>query len=112
MVKSSFIKKFLPFSALVVGAFVGLAQFRQINYTHRPDQNIELYKEQLKKAGMKEDDYQVLMSGSMKDQYDKLVGKVDIDHWDNKRGPRPWEEANIEERLRREAEERAKSSKK
>ena len=106
-------KRFLPFSALVVGVFVGLAQFRKINYTHKPDQHIEMYKEQLKKAGMKDDDYQVLMSSSMRDQYDKLVSsKVDIDHWNNKRGPRPWEEANIEERLKKEAEERAKSLKK
>ena len=101
--KPSFLRHFLPFSALVVGSFVGLAQFRKVNYTYkRTDENI-IFKEYLKQAGMNEDDYQMRTTPSLEDEYKKTVEKIDIDNWKNIRGPRPWENSKeVQEQLRKE----------
>lgn len=56
---NSFLKHFLPFSVLVVGAFFGLAEFRKLNYTYKRNDQTVMFREYLKQAGMDEDDYQV-----------------------------------------------------
>lgn len=117
--RSKFIKTFLPFGALIVGGYIGLAQFRKVKYENRPDQRLIVYKEQLERAGMGADDYQARMAQSSKDaklsseaEYEKVVAKLNLDKWENKRGPRPWEKKEeMEERLKREADERAKQKK-
>ena len=109
MARSKFLKTFLPFGALVIGGYVGLAQFRKVKYENRPDQRLTVYKEQLQKAGMDADDYQALSAESSQEQYEKVLNKINLEKWENKRGPRPWEKSEeMQERLKREAEERAK----
>ena len=99
--KSNFLKHFLPFSAIVVGAFYGLAQFRKLNYEFRRNDAV-VYKEQLKKMGLDEDDYQMRTTVSLKDEYEKVKEKLDIDNWENIRGPRPWENSKeIQEKMRK-----------
>ena len=117
--RSPFVKTFLPFGALIIGGYVGLAQFRKVKYENRPDQRLVVYKEQLEKAGMGTDDYQARLAESSQAaklsseaEYEKVVAKLNLDKWENKRGPRPWEKKEeMEERLKREAEERAKQKK-
>lgn len=99
--KSKFIRNFLPFSALVIGAFVGLAQFRKANYQYKLNEPI-LYKEQLNKMGITQDQYQSLTSDSLNDEYKKLMDKIDLENWQSIRGPRPGENSKeIQENLRK-----------
>lgn len=102
--KSSFLKHFLPFSVLIVGSFMGLAEFRKLNYSYKRNDDTIVFKEYLKQAGMDEDDYQMRTTAGLQDEYDKTVKNIDIEHWKNIRGPRPWENSKeTQERLRKEA---------
>ncbi|CAF0966400.1 unnamed protein product [Brachionus calyciflorus] len=86
---------------MTVGAFVGLAQFRKLNYQYKRNDAV-VYKEQLKHMGLDEDDYQMQTTESLKKEYEKVMEKLDIEHWDNIRGPRPWENSReIQEKMRK-----------
>lgn len=100
--QSKILKHFIPFCLMVVGGFVGLAQFRKINYQYKRNDAV-VYKEQLSNMGLDEGDYQMLTTDSLKKEYEKVMNKLDIEHWDNIRGPRPWENSKeIQENLRKE----------
>lgn len=76
----------LPFvSLLVVGSF-GLSEFSSIVIDKREQKNRMLSAEEtlsFQKAVDKVD---------VEEEYQKTMEKLDIEHWENKRGPRPWEE--------------------
>lgn len=98
---SKFLKNLIPFSVLMVGAFVGLAQFRKLNYQYKRNDTV-VYKEQLTKIGLDENDYQAKTSVSLEKEYEKVMDKLDINNWDNIRGPRPWENSKeIQEQMRK-----------
>lgn len=93
MARSKLLRNFLPFGVLVIGAFVGLAQFRQANYGGfgRPEPIV--FKEQLTRAGMQDGSYQALTTQSIEGEYDKMMKKIDIDNWKNIPGPQPGEDS-------------------
>ena len=65
---------------MVIGSF-GLAQFTDIRVKKRDEKTHMLTaKESLK--------FQKI---DIEEEYRKMQEKLDIDHWENKRGPRPWE---------------------
>lgn len=102
--KNSFFKHFLPFCALCVGSFVGLAEFRKLNYTFKRNDETVIFKEYLKQVGMEEGDFQMKSTPSLEEEYENVVKDINIDNWKNIRGPRPWEKSKeTQEKLRKEA---------
>lgn len=100
----SFLRHFLPFSVLMVGSFVGLAEFRKLNYTYKRNDDTIMFKEYLKQAGMDENDYQMRTTSSMHEEYEKTLKDINIDNWKNIRGPRPWENSKeIQDNQRKES---------
>lgn len=76
----------LPFiSLLVVGSF-GLSEFSSIVISKREEKNRMLSTEEAR-AFLNPD-----KKFDIEKEYEKTMEKLDIDHWENKRGPRPWEE--------------------
>ena len=84
---SQFFKRLVPFVGLVVGAFLCLAQFRKVNYTHGRGEE-QLTRELLEKAGASSEGYQALTADSLIDEYEKTLKTTDLDSWKNIRGPR------------------------
>ena len=86
MSKSKNIRYGLPFvSLLVVGSF-GLSEFSSIVIAKREERNRMLTAEEtlaFQKTVEKVD---------VAEEYQKTMEKLDIETWENKRGPRPWEE--------------------
>ncbi|XP_058063055.1 cytochrome c oxidase assembly protein COX16 homolog, mitochondrial [Anopheles bellator] len=77
----------VPFLLLMVGGSFGLQQFAQIRYS--VSKKGSLTREEANKVGVnmkKQED--VTLEG----EYEKIK-TLDIDHWENVRGPRPWEES-------------------
>jgi len=108
---SSLLKNFIPFAILVVGSFVGLVQFRKLNYKYRKSENLNVFSEQLTKVGMEDGDYQVKNTVSLKEEHEKLMKKINLDDWQNIRAPRPGENSKeIQAEYRRKLEEEKKKS--
>ena len=102
--KSHFARHLLPFLALVVGSFVGLAQFRKINYKYNRNDASLLTQEQLSQVGMSSDEYQHVMAQSLQKEYEQIRKNIDLDDWKNIRGPRPWENSKeVQENMRKES---------
>jgi len=81
-----FIKLGLPFFALVVGGSLCLRQFSQVRYDHRAQKPLE--REEVEQMGIK---MKAASDVTIEKQFKRLQ-EMDIDTWENKRGPRPWEE--------------------
>jgi len=88
---NSFLKNVLPFGALIIGGYIGLTEFRKINYGFPRNNDISVYKENLKQVGMSEDSYQFRTTQGLEEQYKDTMHKIKLDEWKNIRGPRPWE---------------------
>ncbi|KAK9891486.1 hypothetical protein WA026_014723 [Henosepilachna vigintioctopunctata] len=87
---SSFLKKGLPFLIICIGGSFGLRAFASLRYEYS---NRSLIKpEDLEKEGIK---LRPKEERTMEAQYEKIK-KLDIDNWENIRGPRIWEEGTIE----------------
>ncbi|XP_076032868.1 cytochrome c oxidase assembly protein COX16 homolog l(3)neo43 isoform X2 [Oratosquilla oratoria] len=78
----------IPFMILVVGGSFGLKEFAQIRYDYGGRKLIK--KEDAEEHGVKMKDRSEV---TLETEYEKIE-KLDIDTWENKRGPRPWEEGN------------------
>ncbi|XP_023026964.1 cytochrome c oxidase assembly protein COX16 homolog l(3)neo43 [Leptinotarsa decemlineata] len=82
------VKYGLPFLVLVVGGSFGLKEFAQLRYQFskvskvRPEE-FEKYGIEMKKPG----------EVTIETEFEKMK-KLDIDNWEQVRGPRPWEEKN------------------
>ncbi|XP_015908117.2 cytochrome c oxidase assembly protein COX16 homolog, mitochondrial [Parasteatoda tepidariorum] len=73
----------LPFLILLVGGSFGIKYFASLRYEVRKS---ELLKpENLEKYGIKK------KKVTLEEEYEKIK-QLDIDNWENIRGPRPWEE--------------------
>ena len=81
--KNSFLKNLMPFAALVVGAYLGLSQFRKVNYQFKKNDEIAVFKENLQQAGMDTDDYQYKTTEGLQEEYNKTMEKINIDDWKN-----------------------------
>nr|ABV82207.1 IP03487p [Drosophila melanogaster] len=70
---------------MVAGSF-GLQQFSNLRYQYAKKQPVT--PEEMKKYGVSMKNRKDV---TLESEYDK-VKSVDIENWENKRGPRPWEE--------------------
>jgi len=75
----------LPFFVLVIGGSFGMQHFAKTRYEYRRAQMLPREVEQagltMRKPG----------EVTLEKEFEKIQ-KMDIDNWENKRGPRPWEE--------------------
>ncbi|XP_026749850.2 cytochrome c oxidase assembly protein COX16 homolog, mitochondrial [Galleria mellonella] len=83
--KKSF-KYGLPFLLFVLGGSFGLREWTQIRYQFSQVKGVS--KQEAEKMGLHRD-----KNVTLEDTYDEIQ-KLDIDNWENKRGPRPWEANN------------------
>jgi len=83
-----FIKLGIPFFALVVGGSLTLRQFSQVRYDHRAQKTLD--REEMAELGVT---MKAASDVTIEKQFKRLK-EMDIDTWENKRGPRPWEETD------------------
>lgn len=84
--RSKFFRFGLPLIAFVVVGSVGLTEFTSIRVRKRDEKNrtltaVEALQFQ-KKVGRVD----------VEEEFGRIQEEVDISHWENKRGPRPWEQ--------------------
>ncbi|XP_055382967.1 cytochrome c oxidase assembly protein COX16 homolog, mitochondrial [Condylostylus longicornis] len=84
--KNKFLQYGLPFLILVVGGSFALREFTSIRYKYSKKQTVT--PEEVEKLGVKMKDAKEVTLDS---EFEKIK-KLDIENWENKRGPRPWEE--------------------
>lgn len=97
---SRHIKYGLPFMIAIVGGSFGLRYYTQLRY------DIHNNRHTMTKIA----DLQKLMPGkphTIEAEYEEYMKTVDLDNWQNKRGPRPWEDDNqaYKELIEKRAEE-------
>jgi len=80
------VKYGLPFLIMIVGGSFGLKEFTSLRYQFRKVSPVN--PEEAKKFGV-----EMKKPGevTLETEYEKLKN-LDIDHWEQVRGPRPWEE--------------------
>ncbi len=87
--KNRFVRFGVPFLILLVGGSFGLEHFARLRYDFRKTKRLKL--EEVEEAtGLK------LKSEEDRPTIEKEVEKLknqDLDHWQNIRGPRPWEDS-------------------
>ncbi|KAG7300305.1 hypothetical protein JYU34_015893 [Plutella xylostella] len=74
----------VPFLLFVVGGSFGLKEWTQIRYQFSKVKGVS--KEEAEKMGLNR-----TKKVTLEDAYEEIQ-KLDIDNWENKRGPRPWED--------------------
>jgi len=78
----------LPFFVLIIGGSFGMTYFSKIRYEHRAQKR--LTPDEAKEFGVK---MKKPEETSLENEFRRMQ-EVDIDTWENKRGPRPWEPDN------------------
>uniref|UniRef100_A0A2A4JRE3 Cytochrome c oxidase assembly protein COX16 homolog, mitochondrial n=1 Tax=Heliothis virescens TaxID=7102 RepID=A0A2A4JRE3_HELVI len=73
----------LPFILFMVGGSFGLREWTQIRYQFSKVKGVS--KEEAEKMGLNRE-----KTVTLEQTYEEIQ-KLDIDNWENKRGPRPWE---------------------
>jgi len=96
-----FVKHGLPLIVMVVGGSFALSQHQQVKIDFKKNAPKQIDREELRRLGL---DVKNKGEVTLESEYEK-VKNLDIDNWENKRGPRPWEEDN---ELVKEALERTK----
>ncbi|XP_045450508.1 cytochrome c oxidase assembly protein COX16 homolog, mitochondrial [Melitaea cinxia] len=74
----------LPFIIFMIGGSFGLREWTQIRYQFSKVKGVS--KDEAEKMGLHKDKEVTLETA-----YEEIK-KLDIDNWENKRGPRPWEQ--------------------
>lgn len=82
--KNKFLRFGVPFIIMIVGGSFGLKEFSQVRYDHRKIRFIS--PEELKKQGI---EMKPRGSVTIESEYKKLIEKVNLDDYENKRIPRP-----------------------
>ena len=73
-------------SLVVLGSF-GLSEFSSVIVAKREENNKRLtVEEALKATGVGN------IKVDVQEEYERMMDELDIEHWENIRGPRPWEE--------------------
>ncbi|XP_015776573.1 PREDICTED: cytochrome c oxidase assembly protein COX16 homolog, mitochondrial-like [Acropora digitifera] len=84
---SQFLRFGVPMITLIVAGSFALKEFTEIKIKRRDEKSHALNKEEALQAlphkGKQE---------TLEEVYEDITKKLDIDHWENKRGPRPWEQ--------------------
>ncbi|CRK92122.1 CLUMA_CG005741, isoform A [Clunio marinus] len=75
-----------PFLVLILGGSFALKEFTQLRYQYAQKKTIR--PDELEAEGVKMKEPEEV---TLEKVYEK-VKEIDIDHWENIRGPRPWEE--------------------
>jgi len=86
--KNTFLSFGVPFLVLLVGGSFALKHFAQLRYTFR--KKILITREQAEEFGLNMKP--VGEEPTLESEFEKMK-KIDIDHWVNIRGPRPWEDS-------------------
>ncbi|KAM3965634.1 cytochrome c oxidase assembly protein COX16 homolog l(3)neo43 [Aphomia sociella] len=86
MRKNKSFKYGLPFLLFMLGGSFGLREWTQIRYQFSQVKGVS--KKEAEKMGLHRDKNVTLES-----TYEEIQ-KLDTDNWENKRGPRPWEDNN------------------
>ena len=84
--RSKFLRFGVPFIGLLVLGSYGLSEFTSIVVKKREEKNRMLTAEEM--LGFQKTTTKV----SLEEEYKKTNEKLEIEHWENKRGPRPWEQ--------------------
>jgi len=84
-----FFKFGLPFLILVVGGSFGVKEFAVLRYQFRNTKMITREEAEKHGVSMKKPEEVTLET-----EFEKIK-KLDIDNWENIRGPRPWEEDTL-----------------
>ena len=79
----NFFKNILPFGVMVIGAYIGLVQFRKINYGFAKNDHASVFKENLKQVGLSEDSYQYQATEGLEEEYSKTMQNIKLDDWKN-----------------------------
>lgn len=88
--RSKFARFGLPMILFVVIGSFGLTEFTSIRVTRRDEKNHMLSaKESLSFMKTKE-------RVDVDEEFEATMKKLDIDNWENKRGPRPWENPEMD----------------
>lgn len=95
LAKQRFVKYGIPFFVLILGGSFAMEGLTSIRYDFRNKSSItpdeaEKYGIKMKKPG----------EVTLESEYDKIKKDLDIDTWENIRGPRPWESNVITEKWR------------
>ncbi|XP_022129924.2 cytochrome c oxidase assembly protein COX16 homolog, mitochondrial [Pieris rapae] len=77
------IKYGVPFILFIVGGSFGLREWTQLRYQFSQVKGVS--KEEAEKMGLHK-----AREVTLEDAYEEIQN-LDIDNWENKRGPRPWE---------------------
>ena len=83
--RSKFLRFGLPFVSLLVLGSYGLSEFTSIVVKKREEKNRMLTAEEMLS-------FQKTTTVNVEEEYKRTNEKLDIEHWENKRGPRPWEQ--------------------
>lgn len=83
---ATFLKFGLPMIVFVVAGSYGLAQFTSIRVGKRDEKNRMLTAEETLSFQKK------VKKVDVEEEFASLQKKLDIHDWENKRGPRPWEQ--------------------
>jgi cytochrome c oxidase assembly protein subunit 16 len=86
VVMNHFLKYGLPTIAFIVVASYGLAEFTSVKIQRRDERNRTLTADETLSFQKKVKNVQI------ENEFKSLQDKLDINTWENKRGPRPWEE--------------------
>jgi len=91
-----------PFFLFIFGGAYALREFRSVRYDSdlnphakkliKPEEAFEDLSKRTDKVKHKP------TKATLEEDLDKIYEKVDLDNWENKRGPRPWEAGSIKER--------------
>ena len=101
-------KNGLPFGVLVIGSFYGLFEFRKIN-SEFPKGKAYVYKEDLQRLGINENDYQARTTESLQEEYEKMMKVIDLSNYENVRGPQPYEDnTQFHKKMQKKIEDRKK----
>ncbi|CAN7942015.1 unnamed protein product [Ixodes hexagonus] len=95
-----FIRLGVPFMIFVIGGSFGLKHFTSLRYEFR---TTKITQEDAEKEGLK---MKAPGEVTVESVYEEIQD-IDIDNWQNVRGPRPWEEGNEYNKL---LEQRQKKS--
>lgn len=84
--RNKFLSYGMPFICLLVLGSYGMTEFTSITVKRREEKSHMLTAEEMlsfhKKKGKID----------LEEEYKRTMEELDIEHWENKRGPRPWEQ--------------------
>jgi len=84
--KRKFFRYGVPFFILVIAGSFGLTEITSLRYKFRAQKGMT--KEEAEKIGVKMKNPGEV---TLESEFEKTKKELNIDEWENKRGPRPWE---------------------